>query len=547
MMVVSLLIAAGNAQADFVFGEPVSLGPAVNGPEGAYMPSLSADELELYFCAERPGGKGDLDIWVCTRMAKDEGWGEPKNLGPVINTSAWEGSPSLSGDGLSLYFVSFPRTGNLGLGDIWVAKRATRSAAWGAPENLGAPVNTADEEAFVIVSSDELELYFSDWEPVQPGGYGGRDLWVSTRPTVSDPWGSPVRMNAPVNGPTHDEMHTLSSDGLVLLFSSWGRSGGYGARDIWMTRRNTTSSPWSTPVNLGPTINSPDFDQSGAFSPDGSTLYFNSRNRPGGYSGFDLWQAPVLPVVDFTGDYKVDIDDLLLLIEHWGQNAPAYDMGPMPWGDGVVDAADLDVLMSYWGQELPDPHFLGHWKLDETEDMLAADSIDDNQGIVIGNPVWQPGSGQIKGALKFDGIDDMIILKPVLNPEDGPFSVFAWIKGGAPGQVILSQQGGANWLQVDADGTLMTELTKSGGRTTGTPLYSDTVITDGNWHRVGFVWDGAQRILYVDDIPVAVDDQNSLGGATGGLVIGVGTDNQADTFWSGMIDDVRIYDRVVEP
>ena len=134
-----------------------------------------------------------------------------------------------------------------------------------------------------------------------------------------------------------------------------------------------------------------------------------------------------------------------------------------------------------------------------------------------------------------------------MDPEEGPFSVFAWIQGGAPGQVIISQQTGVNWLQIDADGTLMTELTKSGGRTLGVPLYSGTVITDGNWHRIGFVWDGSQRILYVDDIPVALDDQGSLGGSTGGMVIGVGQGNQADTFWSGMIDDVRIYDRVVEP
>lgn len=201
--------------------------------------------------------------------------------------------------------------------------------------------------------------------------------------------------------------------------------------------------------------------------------------------------------------------------------------------------------MSYFGQELYDPHFLAHWKLDENEGMLAVDSIGDNQGIVFGNPVWQPEGGQVKGALMFDGVDDVIILKPVLNPKDGPFSVFAWIKGGAPGQVILSQQTGVNWLQVDADGTLMTELRSSGRQPS--PLYSETVIADDNWHRIGFVWDGSQRILYVDDVPVALDNQGNLGGSAGGLVIGVGTGNEAGTFWSGMIDDVRIYDRVVTP
>ena len=222
-------------------------------------------------------------------------------------------------------------------------------------------------------------------------------------------------------------------------------------------------------------------------------------------------------------------------------------MGPMPWGDGVVDAADLEVLMSHWGQEVYNPNLIAHWALDEAEGMFAVDSISENNGIVFGNPTWQPDGGQANGALEFDGIDDMIIAKSVLNPEDGPFSVFAWVKGGAPGQMIMSQQGGVNWLQVDTDGTLMTELTKSGGRITGAPLYSETVVTDGNWHRVGFVWDGTNRMLYVDDVVVAEDTLSNLAGASGGLRIGAGSNLEPGSFWSGLIDDVRIYDRVVEP
>ncbi len=111
--------------------------------------------------------------------------------------------------------------------------------------------------------------------------------------------------------------------------------------------------------------------------------------------------------------------------------------------------------------------------------------------------------------------------------------------------MILSQRPGVNWLMVDSDGTLMTEL-KGTGRN-ATSLYSETVITDGNWHRIGFVWDGAQRNLYVDDAPVALDIQAGLVGSIGGLAIGVGKGNEPGTFWSGMIDDVRIYDRAVAP
>ena len=112
---------------------------------------------------------------------------------------------------------------------------------------------------------------------------------------------------------------------------------------------------------------------------------------------------------------------------------------------------------------------------------------------MIGDAIWQPTGGKVDGALELDGVDDYVISlisgsDP--NPADRPFSVFAWIKGGTPGQVILSQIIGANWLLADpAESKLMTEL-QGTGRGGNVPIVSETVITDGNWHRVGFVWDG---------------------------------------------------------
>ena len=91
----------------------------------------------------------------------------------------------------------------------------------------------------------------------------------------------------------------------------------------------------------------------------------------------------------------------------------------------------------------------------------------------------------------------------------------------------------------------MTEL-QSGGRNSKV-LYSDAVITDGAWHCVGFTWDGSNRTLYVDGIVVAQDTQSGLTGSTGGLNIGAGSTLAPGTFWSGLIDDVRIYSRAVLP
>jgi len=110
----------------------------------------------------------------------------------------------------------------------------------------------------------------------------------------------------------------------------------------------------------------------------------------------------------------------------------------------------------------------------------------------------------------------------------------------------LSQAGGENWLCTDPlEGNLVTELKELGrGRAI---LASQTVVTDGNWHRIGLVWDCLHRTLYVDDIAVAEDTQNDLEGSKNGLYVGCGDPMQSSTFFSGLIDDVRIYNRPVMP
>jgi hypothetical protein len=166
--------------------------------------------------------------------------------------------------------------------------------------------------------------------------------------------------------------------------------------------------------------------------------------------------------------------------------------------------------------------------------------------VLSGNPVWQPTMGQLDGALELDGDEDCIITGSVLNPADGPFSMIAWAKGGAPGQVILSQLNSSNCLGTDPDlGCVTTELACQGR--SPIPLLSQTVITDGEWHRIGLVYDGLHRTLCVDDAVVAEDVQDSLEGSGNGLYIGTGKAMEAGTFWSGLIDDVRTYKRAVSP
>jgi len=155
--------------------------------------------------------------------------------------------------------------------------------------------------------------------------------------------------------------------------------------------------------------------------------------------------------------------------------------------------------------EVYDSTLVAHWSLDQTEGSTAYESVNVNDGICHGEPVWQPAGGKVDGALQFDGIDDYVSTPFILDPAKGAFSAFAWIKGGAPGQVIISQTEGlgGTWLGTNSsEGKLMTGLSD----VFFGALESESVITDGQWHHVGLVYDSAShRHLYVDGVEVNVD------------------------------------------
>ena len=322
------------------------------------------------------------------------------------------------------------------------------------------------------------------------------------------------------------------------------RTGDY---DLWMTRRASLVEPWKPAQKLGQAINSNDVDACPTISPDGSILFFMSM-RSGGIGGLrDLWQVTMEPAVDLNGDGIVDAADMCVIVDNWHTDNSLYDIGPPPLGDGFVDVKDLIVLAEHLFEEILLPDLIAYWKLDETEGDVAYNSIGDDHGILSGEPLWQPTNGKKGGALEFDGIDDYISTGPILNPADGTFSVFTWIKGGKPGQVVISQRdtGGETWLGTEpTNGKLITGLmAPHTGRTIPHPLQSDTIITDNHWHHIGVTWDGSYRALYVDGMEAARDATPwaTLISSTGGLHIGADKDIESSSLWSGLIDSIRIY------
>ena len=337
-----LLASAGQVRAQFTFGEPENLGPVVNSSSRDRGSTLPSDGLTMLFYSDRPGGLGEDDLWMTTRTTTTDPWQTPVNLGPPVNTSSGESGVTISEDGLTLFFMS-ARPGGVGNGDLWMTSRTDSSSPWQSPVNLGPTVNSSSWEVNADLSADGLTLFF---QSNRPGGYGSWDLWMTTRTGSSDPWQPPVNLGPTVNTSSGDGAPNISNGGLTLFFSS-RRPGGLGEGDIWVTTRSSATDPWQTPLNVGPPVNS-SFGDSGPYIwADGPTLFFNS-NGPGGSGLSDLWQVAVFSdcPADLDGNGEVGPFDLALLLGNWGPCAgcPA-DFN----GDDVVDAADLALLLGSWG------------------------------------------------------------------------------------------------------------------------------------------------------------------------------------------------------
>ncbi len=170
--------------------------------------SFSANGKFLVFtsCNNR-NGFGGCDLYY-SRIKNGE-WISPRNMGPVINTPAWESQPSLSADGNALYFSSNRKDGQGGK-DIWVSVRGGEYNGWTMPVNLGANINTKDNEESPFIHADGYTLYFrSNGLP----GMGDFDNYFSARKGDHLSWAKATNMGYPINTIGHDGGLTVSLDG----------------------------------------------------------------------------------------------------------------------------------------------------------------------------------------------------------------------------------------------------------------------------------------------------------------------------------------------
>lgn len=207
-------------QKDGKWTEPKNMGKPVNSEEHDAIVSLFPDGSKLIvYLGKKNGG----DLYECD--LKGDFWSKPNDLGKNINTEYHESSASFSFDGKTIYFVS-DKPGGLGAHDIYRSEWNEDKERWGEAINLGPNINTKYEEEAIFMHPDGKTMYFSSTGHNTMGGY---DIFKSE--LVNGIWQKPVNIGAPVNTPDDDVFFVISASGKHAYYSSFTPDG-FGEKDI---------------------------------------------------------------------------------------------------------------------------------------------------------------------------------------------------------------------------------------------------------------------------------------------------------------------------
>jgi len=248
-------------------------------------PIQAPDGLSLFMASTRPRFDGDtrtdIDIWVAERESTDAPWGAPQNLGAPVNSTADDFCPTpIRGEGL--FFVSRRVLPGLtcGMGDIYLT-RLNAGRGWEPPEHLGCqsnggPNTPLDEQGPSYVKTGGPALYFSS----------GPDIYRSAR--HGDGSFGPSEPVAELNSAAMDIQPNVRRDGRELVFASnRGGAGAFGGQDIWVATRKDVNGPWSAPVNLGAAVNTAANETRPSLSWGATRLYFG--RAPGAPATADIY------------------------------------------------------------------------------------------------------------------------------------------------------------------------------------------------------------------------------------------------------------------
>ncbi len=271
---------------DYQWSAPVNLGPMVNSAKDEQGVAITADGLVLTVQSARFRPE---DLVECTRRTPNEPFGEARPLDEV-NTDRAETNPWLSADGLTLLYSASQGPDHQGGPslDIYQRQRRDRSSPWGAQTHLGPQVNVLGLDLAPSLSVDGLTLMFiSD----RPGGFGWWDVWRSRRQSLTSPFEQPENLGAGVNSTGTERQVFLASDNRTILFMrNAASSADPSPSTLFMGVQNEhgsfSASPLAWPIQGK--VATP------WLSPDGRTLWF-AWDGPGGQGGMDIWQIQRVP------------------------------------------------------------------------------------------------------------------------------------------------------------------------------------------------------------------------------------------------------------
>ncbi|MFL5730883.1 MAG: OmpA family protein [Cytophagaceae bacterium] len=198
------------------WSDPVSISSKINSEFNEGACTMSADGKVLVFVScNRKDGMGACDLYISFKKGND--WTVPVNMGPNVNSAAWDSEPTISADGRTIYFTS-ERGGGLGLFDIWTTSM-DENGNWRPAKNLGKPINTEGKEVSPFIHANGTTLYFSS---NKHPGMGGYDIFYSHK-SDSTHWTEPVNIGYPINSQLNDASVFISADSKKGFYSVYER------------------------------------------------------------------------------------------------------------------------------------------------------------------------------------------------------------------------------------------------------------------------------------------------------------------------------------
>ncbi len=262
------------ATKNYVFA-PHNLGANINSINLEYFPSLTIDGKKMIFTRRI---NSDEDFYESELI--DGKWTEAIPLGGMVNTNLNEGAQNISQDGELLIFTGCNYPEGAGSCDLYFSVKTKNG--WSEPQNLGPRVNTEFWESSPSLSPDKKALYFAS---SMPGGFGGKDIWV-TRRLITGQWSRPENLGEAVNTSGDESCPFMHADNETLYFNSNGHMG-YGMTDLFLSKKVNDSS-WTVAQNLGYPINTIDDEGSLIVASDAKTAYYAS-DKSDTKGGLDIY------------------------------------------------------------------------------------------------------------------------------------------------------------------------------------------------------------------------------------------------------------------